>query len=215
MSDYDENDGMELDQSELDELRDPEDLAPEDVFSMVMINKIKKTKVRAELQDKDGDKVELSEVIAELLRYMNDKMKDTEGNQFADQIFPLVTQSMVSTLGRLMGIHSTAFYLANDGTRTAIAWSMAMAFLLLKYVQKHNLTINTFEEEVSDEEIESIERKAEANKVAMLGAMMGEDPKEVLKKMLDEGRITESDLEEMLGGKKGNGESNSGGSNSN
>lgn len=206
MSEFD-GDDMELDESELDELRDPDDLAPEDVFSMVMINKIKKTKVKVELQDKDGDKVDLSEVITELLRYMNDKMKSEESSQFADQIFPLVSQATVSTLGRLVGIQHTAFYLANDTTRTALIYSMAMAFLLLKYVQKHNLTINTFEEAVSDEEIEGIERKAEANKVAMLGAIMGEDPKEVLQKLVDEGRITEQDLSDMLGGKKGNDDS--------
>lgn len=208
MSEFDE---MDLDESDLDELRDPEDLAPEDVFSMVMINKIKKTKVKVELQDKDGDVVSLSEVITELLRYMNEKMKDENGNQFADQIFPLVSQATVSTLGRLVGINSTAFYLSNDGTRTAIIYSMAMAFLLLKYVQKHNLTINTFEEQVSEDEIEAIERKAEANKAAMLGAIMGEDPKQVLQKLMEDGRITEQDLEDMLGGKKGNGEPNSGG----
>ena len=207
MSEFDE---MDFDESELEELRDPDDLAPEDVFSMVMINKIKKTRVKVELQDKEGDKVELSEVITELLRYMNEKMKSDEGSQFADQIFPLVSNATVSTLGRLVGIQHTAFYLANDTTRTAIIYSMAMAFLLLKYVQKHELTINTFEEPVSEEEIEGVERRAEANKVAMLGAIMGEDPKEVLQKLMDEGRITEQDLSEMLGGKKGNGEPSSG-----
>lgn len=212
MSDYDDNNDMDLDENELEDLRDPDDLAPEDVFSMVMINKIKKTKIKVELQDKDGDAVSLSEVITELLRYMNEKMKDENGNQFADQIFPLVSQATVSTLGRLVGINATAFYLSNEGTRTAIVYSMAMAFLLLKYVQKHNLTIHTFEEQVSDEEIEGIERKSEANKVAMLGAMFGEDPKEVLQKMMEEGRITEQDLNDILGGKKGNGESNSGSS---
>jgi hypothetical protein len=140
---------------------------------------------------------------------MNEKMASEEGNQFADQIFPLVSQATVSTLGRLVGINTTAFYLANDNTRIAIIYSMGMAFLLLKYVQKHNLTINTFEESVSDEEIETIERKSEANKAAMISAVMGEDPKEVLQKLLEDGRITEQDLTDMLGGKKDNGDKGS------
>ena len=200
MSEWDD-DGMELDEDELSELRDnPDDITPEDIFKMVMVNKLRKIKVKVELRDKDGDKVELADIVTELIKYMKEQMGDENGNQFSDQILPLVSESLVSTLGRMLGIQVTAFYLSNDTTRTALLWSMAMAFLILKYVQKHGLIIHTMEEAITDEEIEEIERRSEANRVATLGAMLGENPRDILQKLLDEGKITSEDLEALMNG---------------
>lgn len=198
MSDWDE---MDLDEDELEALRDPDELTPEDVFKMVMVNKIKNTKVKVELQDSEGEKIDLAEVITESLRFIDERMNDKspEGNQFADQIFPLISQATVSTLGRLLGINTAAFYLQNDTTRMSVIYSMSVAFLLLKYVQKHKLTIHTTEVPVSEDEIEEIERRSEANKAAMIGSMMGVDPASVIRHLFEEGKITEEDLSELLG----------------
>lgn len=206
MSDYD--DDSPYDDEDMSELMedDPDSLTPEDVFKMVTLNKIKKTKVRVELQDKNGDKVDLPEVIGQIIEYIKDKTAEEEGNQFSDQIMPLMSQAVLSTLGRMLGIRLTAYHLANDSTRMALIWSMCTSFLLLKYVQKHELSINTFEESVSEEEIEAFERKAQANNVAMLGALVGEDPKQILEELLHSGKITEDDLQDIMGDskKKGN-----------
>lgn len=200
------DDDSPFDESELAELAgdDPETLTPEDVFSMVMLNKTKGTKVKVELRDKEGDLVELPAVVQQLLDYIDNKLQDTEGNQFADQIMPLMSSAILSTLGRTVGIKATAFYLAEDTTRMALIWSMCVAFLLLKYVQKHELTINTIEEKVSEEEIESFERKAKANNIATISELMGMDSQEVLKELVNQGKITEDDLSELFKkGKKG------------
>lgn len=205
MSDFDDS---PFDESELAELTgdDPDTLTPEDIFSMVMLNKVKKTKVKVQLQDKEGDNIELPAIVEQLIKYIDDKLKDPSGNQFADQIMPLMSSAVLSTLGRIIGIRGTAFYLAEDNTRMALIWSMCVAFLLLKYVQKHELTINTIEEQVSDEEIEDFERKAKLNNIATLSELMGADPQQVLQELVDQGKITEDDLANLFKKDKKNGD---------
>lgn len=197
MSDFDD---MGFDEDELaDMYDDPDMLTPEEVFKMCFINKAKKTTVRVELQDKDGDTVDLPDTIAELVSYINKQLKDENGNQFTDQIMPLMAQAMVSGLGRTLGIRTTAFYLAQPLTQRAFIEMMCISFLLLKFVQSKGLLLHTYEEEVTDEEIEAFERKSRANDVAVMGSFMGVDPKETLKAMLDEGQITADDLQDLAG----------------
>jgi len=198
MSQFDETD---FDEDEIrDLLEDEETMTPEEVFKMVMINKVKGTTVRVELCDQEGDKVELSEVIEQLLNYVEDKLEDDKANQFVDQIMPLMAQSVVSGLGRMLGIRHTAFFLANELSRVALVNMMSIAFLLLKFVQQKNLTIQTFEEEISEEEIEEIERKAKAGSTATMGALLGLDPKEILENLVEQGEISQADLEAILNG---------------
>lgn len=214
MSDYDE---IDLDEDELEDLyedmTDPDDLTPEEVFSMVMLNKIKGTKVTIQLEDKDGDVVELSDVVEGLIGYVKDKLKDEEDSDFTAQIMPMMAQSLVSGLGRMIGIRGTAFYLAQDGTRHAMIYMMAVGFLLLKYVQEHELLIHTYEEPVSEEEIEEIERKSKASSVATMGTMMGMDPREILEQMVERGQLHEEDLADLLRRTQGEGDDDDKGEN--
>ncbi len=198
MSQFDETN---FDEDEIQDLfEDEESMTPEDVFKMVMINKVKGTTVHVELYDQDEDKVELSEVIEELLNYIEKKLSDDKANQFVDQIMPLMAQSVVSGLGRMLGIRHTAFFLANETSRVALVNMMSIAFLLLKFVQQKNLTIQTFEKEISEEEIEDIERKAKAGSAATMGALLGMDPKEILENLVEQGEISQDDLEAILDG---------------
>jgi hypothetical protein len=198
MSQFDETD---FDEDEMQELfEDEESMTPEEVFKMVMINKVKGTTVRVELQDKEGDVVELSEVIEELLSYVEAKLEDDKPNQFVDQIMPLMAQSVVSGLGRMLGIRHTALFLTNELSRVALVNMMSIAFLLLKFVQQKELTIQTYEEEISEEEIEEIQRKAKAGSAATMGALLGLDPKEILDNLVKQGEISQSDLEAILNG---------------
>jgi hypothetical protein len=191
---------MELDDDELESLHEgmESDLDPEDVFKMVLINKIRKKRTHVELQDASGDQVQLKDVITELLAYIKEKLQDEDGNQFTEQIMPLMAQGVVSGLGRMVGIHNTAFMLANDTTRYSLINMMCVSFLLLKFVQQKGLVIHTYEEDVSDEEIAAVERKSEANKTATLAALAGEDPRAVLREMKERGLITETDLTDIL-----------------
>lgn len=190
--------------SELYEDMDSDALTPEDVFSMVTLNKVKKCKVHVELRDEAGDKVSLPDTIGNILDFIKDKMSTTneEGNQFINQIFPLMSQSVVSGLGRMLGLHQTAFMMAQDDTKAGILYMMCVAFLLLKFVQNNKLKIHTYEEPVSDEEIEAIYRKSDANKAMTLGVMAGMEPTEILEKLYEQGKVTEEDLQQLMGKNK-------------
>ena len=202
--DYDEM----FDDDELEEMHEGsgEELDPEDVFKTVMINKIKKTRVRVELEDKEGDTIPLRDVIQQLLGYIKDQTADNAENQFSEQIMPLMAHSVVSGLGRMIGIRATAFYLANDTTKMSLIYMMCLGLLLLKFVQQKDLTIVTHEEDISDEEIEEIERRMEANKAATIASMIGEDPRAVLETLRQQGHITDEDLEDLLGGSDDDGD---------
>lgn len=202
MSDYE--DGPELDDEDLQELYadDPDTLTPEDIFKMVLLNKRTNMKVSVQLQDKDGEEVELADLLEQLVKYVKDKL-DEDNNQLVDEIMPLMSQMLVSGMGRLLGLNTTAFYVSNPNTRMALIYMMMIAFTMYKLVQVKGLKINTVEEEVSEEEIEEIERKSRANDVATMSQMLGGDPREALQQMVDRGDLTEDDLVELLGRAKG------------
>jgi hypothetical protein len=199
MSEFDE---MDFDEDELEAMHEGSDdaLEPEDVFKLVTINRIRKKRTIVHLQDEAGDRVELKDVVKELLVYIKDKMEDEDGNQFTEQIMPLMSQAVVSGLGRMIGLHATAFHLSQQVTRASIIHMMCVALLMLKFVQQKELTIVTFEEDVTDEEIEEIERRNRANSTATLAALAGHDPRAVLEQLREQGHITDDDLKDMLNG---------------
>lgn len=199
MSDYEDM----LEDEDIEEVIDGYDteIEPEDVFSMVMINKNRKVKVTVGLEDDDGDDIPLKDVITELLAYIKDQLNDKEKNQFAEQIMPLMSQAVVSGLGRMIGLRATAFHLSNEMTRAAFIQMMCVGLLLLKFVQQKELKICTFEEDVTDEEIEEIERRSKAHDTATLAALAGHDPKAVLAELQKQGLITEDDLRDMINGR--------------
>jgi len=187
----------EIDEAYYDE--NPDMLTPEEVFKMVLLNKKNKTRIWIELKDKDGDVIDHAELMEELVNYTKDKLSDENGNQLLDQIMPLMSQSLVSGLGRLIGLQSTALMITNPNTRMSLIYMMMISFVMYKMVQVQGLTIHTYEEEVSDEEIEEIERKSKATSVASMGAMLGMDYKEILQEMVNSGELTRDDINGILG----------------
>lgn len=179
-------------------------MSPEEVFSMVMINKKRLVKTQIELRDEHNESIPLHEVIADLLDYMKDKLKAEEVNQMADQIFPMMGQALVSGLGRLIGNSATAYYLANEVSRLSFIQMMCLSFLLLKYVQERKLTIYAIDEPVTEDEVQSVQRKSKANSLAMMGHMMGMSYKDILKELVDKGELTDEDLTDILNQKKSN-----------
>ena len=173
-------------------------LTPEEVFDTVTINKKRLVKTKVELRDEQGEVIALHDVLGDLLEYMKKKLKTEEQNQLADQIFPMMGQALASGLGRLVGIRMTGLYLANETSRHSFVHMMCLSFLLLKYVQDKKLTLVAVEEPVTQAEVDSLSRKSRANSVAMVGAMMGMEPKELLKEMVNKGELSEDDLADIL-----------------
>lgn len=188
--------------------QNPDEMTPEEVFSLVMINKKRMVKTKIELKDEQGEVIPLHEVVSDLLAYMKTKMEAGEESQIADQIFPMMGQVLVSGLGRLIGIPMTGFYLASDLARMSFMHMMSISFLMLKYVQEKKLTIIAVEEPIGEEEVQTIERKAKANSLAIMGAMSGMSYKDILKELVDKGELTQEDLQNMLDKDKGNGTGN-------
>ncbi len=200
------DDDSPFDQEELAEAYDQpkEEMTPEEVFSLVMINKKRMVRTKVELRDEQGEVIPLHEVVADLMAYMKGKLDAGEENQLADQIYPMMGQVLVSGLGRLVGIGMTGYYLASDVARMSFMHMMSVSFLMLKYVQEKKLTIIAVEEPVTDEEVQAVERKSRANSVAMVGAMTGMSYKDILKELVDKGELTQEDLQSMLSKDKGN-----------
>ena len=198
MSEFDETD---FDEDEMEELFEDENhISPEEMFKMVMINKVKGTTVHVELFDKEGEKVALPDVIEQLLEYIETKLGNEDENQFVDQIMPLMAQSLVGGLGRMLGLRHAAFFLSNEMSRVALVNMMSIAFLLLKFVQQNDLVIETFEEPVSEEEVERIQRKAKASSQATMGSILGLDPKEILQNLVDQGEIDQEEYDAIMNG---------------
>ena len=201
MSDSIEDD-LGLDEDDLEELRqeqDPDALTPEEAFTLVLLNKRNNTRVSVKLQDDDGDEVELAHMMDQLVSFIKDKLDEEEGNQIVDQIMPLMSQALVSGLGRLLGNRATAFFISNPNTRMALIYMMMVSFTLYKVVQTKGLKVITEIEDVSEEEIEEIERKSHASSVASMAALGGVDPREILSQMVEHGDLTQQDLRDLLG----------------
>lgn len=197
-------DDYELDEDEIESLYegDEDRITPEDIFKMVHINKARGKAISVELKDETGDAVEVADIVEQLLDYMKEKLEDEEESDFTGQIVPLMAQAMASGLSRMVGISHTAMYLTNDQLRTSIVHMMSMSMLLLKIIQDKNLKIYSMEEDITVEEIEDLQRKARAGGAAVIGSMMGSNPEDILKQLLNDGKISKQDLQELLGEKK-------------
>lgn len=198
MDDFDDGFDDEDLKSLSDEMDDPDSLTPEQIFGLTMINKTKGVEVKVELKDKDGSTIPLHEIVQDLLKHIEDKLTIGKESQITDQVFPLMSRTLVSGLGRMLGNQAAAALLGLGMTRDAFITMMTLSFLLLKYVQQKGLTIHTIETPVSPSEIESLERKAKAGSAAMLSAAMGLDPKDIVQELLKRGEITEEEVGEVL-----------------
>ncbi len=160
----------------------------------------RKKKIFVSLQDKDGDVVEFKEVIDNLNRYITDQLEREEMNPLRDEISPLITQIFMGSLVYAAGHPATAAFIASQETlRYSITHQMMLSFYFVKFVQKNELKIVTKEEDVTEEEIERIRRVSAANSVATMGAMMGMDPKEILRELHKSGQLHKEDVEGIFG----------------
>lgn len=196
MSDYE--DDMDLD--DLEEIyEEGTEVTPEDVFKMVTINRRKGTQLTVELRDDEDDIVLIPEVVEELILYMRDKLTDGENtSQFTGQIMPLMTQSLVSGLGRLLGIQGTGALLSNEVIRYSLVQMMSMSMLLLKFIQDKGLKIFTYEEKVPQEELDAIEEQFSRTRASAVEEISGFQAKDLVKELSKQGKLSREDLESLL-----------------
>lgn len=138
-----------------------EERDPEDFFSLVTILRDRKLRIIAHLEDAEGNRIDLKEVATDLLAYIEKHMQSPTSTPVNDQIFPLLSQSMVSVVPRTAGI-SVADFIFSAGVlrNTMIRYGLA-SFLLAQYIQQHKLKIVTEEEPLTQHEIDEYMRKSE------------------------------------------------------
>ena len=165
------------------------------LFKVVMIDIQRKKKISIQLRDSDGDEVPISETVEKLTEYVDDKVKDTESNPCKQQIMPLMAQTMVRGMSKLMGPSLTNVMLSNSDVRYSLMHMMTVGFYLLKFIQNKKIKIHTVEEDINQEDIDTYMRVDKASNMITMAANMGHDPREVVKEMLRKGLLKRQDIE--------------------
>jgi hypothetical protein len=177
----------------------------EDVIKLVTVDRVRRKQIEVKIVDKDGDEVPFKDIVKQVMSYLKDKTSEDaqhEGNQILNQIVPLVHQSMVVALPALMGTGNATAILAFDNIRFPMSMMMLLSFSLLKLIQQKEFKIVTIETDLSDEEWDKMQRFHKVTSAAMLGALSGVSPKEIVKEMMKKGYISQEEVDELTGTQK-------------
>lgn len=169
----------------------------DELFRVVMIDRKAKKKLNVALKDEIGDFIPIRETIEQLTEYISDKIKQEEPSIYKQQIMPLMAQSMVGGMVKLMGEEQTAFLLSHEIIRISLIHMMTVGFSLLKWVQKKNIKIYTTEEDISDQDLAMYERVSQATDLAVQGSAAGVPPKDIIKELIKSGKLQVEDLKSM------------------
>lgn len=182
-----------------------EEMDFDDAFNLVTIDKIRKKKITVSLRDKEtGDEIPLKTAIHQLMDYIQDQTSNTKNltekqRMMTSQIMPLCSQAMCSGLPRLLGKRHAYMTITIEKFRYSTIMMMMLSLSLLKWVQQKNLEIVAHEEDVTDEEIERMDQMSRISSAASTGAMMGMDPADIVKDLLDSGDLDADTIRKMLG----------------
>ena len=163
---------------------------------VTVINRIAKKTIKVYLEDEEGDRVELKDIIQELLNYVEEKVGSGQ-EQFCSQILPLLSQTMATSLELVTGYNLAVSLLTDHRVRNGILDGMIVSFLLPKFLQQKGLTIVSEETPISDEEMNSLLRKSAASSVLNYAHEFGLTEEEAIKVLTDTGRLTPEEAEDL------------------
>jgi hypothetical protein len=169
----------------------------DEIFRVIMIDKKRKVKINIQLRDESGDEIPIRETIEKLTEWVSDKVQSDSGNACQQQIVPLMGQAVAGGMIKLMGLSTATIMLSQEHTRYGLIYMMSVGFYLLKWLQKKNIKIHTFEEPVTDDDLAMYERVTRANDLSVQAAALGSDPKEIIKKLIESGQLKTSDLKQL------------------
>ncbi len=135
--------------------------APEQVFNMTTIVPKRRIRVTAHLEDKDGEKVLISEIAENLVKYVNDNMKELDNNPVNAQMFPLCASFMTSIVPRFVGLKQAYILFEARSFREALLSLSLSSVLFMQYIEQHGLKIVTETTEISQEEVEEYLRRSD------------------------------------------------------
>jgi hypothetical protein len=169
----------------------------DEFYRVVMIDPVRKTELKIQLCDSEGDEVSLKETIQQLTEFVADKLKAEDTNTTKHQVTPLMAQAVVRGLIKLAGEAHACVMLSNESVRYALVHMMTVGFYLLKWIQKKKVKIQTTEHPVTDEDIAMYTRCSRATDSLTQFAAAGGDPKQLVKEFISDGTLKKEDLTEM------------------
>jgi len=168
-----------------------------EIFRLVLLDPIAKQRLSVKLKDKEGDEVSITEITSSVTEYILDKLKDEKPNQIKSEIMPIISQAMVAGMAKLIGNDNAVYVLSDSYMRGLFLDLMMVAFALLKFIQKKDLSIVTMAEPVTEEEISSYRRTTHCASAISRASLLGVSPRDLIKEMLSRGLIREEDLTTM------------------
>ena len=174
-----------------------EEVSLDSLLQLVMIDIKRKVKVSIKLVDEDGDEVSVGETIEQVSQYISDKLESPKENTTSSQVFPLMAQSVTRGLSKLLGGQMASLLLSQEMTRYSLIHMMSIGFYLWNVIHKNGFKIETTEEPVSQEDIDSYRRLNKITDVASTAAALGADPREMIRELLRQGHITRGDIQKL------------------
>ncbi len=165
---------------------------------MHYIDYVNKKRIWIELQDQEGNSIDLKETTETILQWISDKMKKEAGlTKTLTEIFPLAAQLLAGGIEKSAGYHNALFILSNQTIRYTVLQQMMLMHYFEKFIAKNNLKILSMSEPITEEDIQQLLRVDKANSVTAMSSMMGINPKDAVKMMYDSGNLTEEDIKLM------------------
>ena len=169
----------------------------DNLFQIVMVDKIRKTKIITTLKDKDGNEVQLKEMVEGLTDWVYKNIVSKEENNCQKQIFPLMGNAATVAMTKLYGQSISTYFLTSNYIRYALFYAMTIGFYLSTWFQKKGIKVHTQEESLTEQDIESYERINQLSESSIYLSMLNMDPKEIVKKLYEQGHIKDEDLEKL------------------
>ena len=167
---------------------------PKEWCNVIAIDRVRKVRMDAELRDSNDKSIDINETVESITSYIQDQMKADDQNIIQQQVFPVMAKAAVTALSESVGQYNAGLMISQEMFRSALTSCMMSAFLLMQFVKKNDLKIYTSEEELTDEEIESLNRVNKASSIAALGSQLGANPRDIIRELLSTGQLTQEDL---------------------
>lgn len=154
----------------------------------IVINTEAMTKVTASLENEEGEEECMQEVVRNVQEYIEESLKDHE-SVLATQIQPFLFNSITTFILESFPKETALFLLTNDLAKHVCASAVLHGFLMGKVLSNNNLQIVSIVEEISENELELMQKNGEVQDLAtkaVLSGDMAESLGEILKQKAEE-----------------------------
>ena len=166
----------------------------EELLQLCLIDKKRKVRIHIQLEDKDGDVIEILDTIRALSNWVVKQLADKPAGACSRQVVPLMGQAIVGALSATLQPSGTALLLLNEDIRFSLIHIMSVGYYLFRFLDKKGIKIKTIEYPITDEEIEQITKATEIDSKFARALMQGSSPKDILENLKEQGLITDEDL---------------------